>query len=608
MTKILVLLLAIVGLMCGEWPDFLPPVDSGVVNVKLFGAVGDGKTDDTEAIRTAIAKHIDLNRYAAPVMIYLPAGTYLVSGPIEGRQYRDMGGWSSGWRAGFLLVGQGRTKTVIQLKDAAAGFTDATKPQALVATGSEADGGNPSGGGNRAFRHCVSNLTIDVGKGNPGAVGLDFIASNRGTVENVLIRAPAGSGSTGLAMNRGWPGPALIKHVEIQGFSTGIAMAGHWQYSMTFEDIVLRGQTEVGVTSDHNPIFMRRLTAVGESPVFRISNDDHLLVLIDAVCTAKAAKQPAIITPGIAYLRNVVCTGFSIAVDGRGEDDVKPPTPGKPVTVDEWSQGNTSAASAGAAKALALPVEETPLFWPSDTKQWVNGAKDLQAAIDSGAPVVYLPNGSYEIDKTIVVRGSVRKIVGFQSSLKAKAGVDPLIRIEDTANPVIFEHLWLDGNVVHVGRNSAAFRHVDFIGHRYQGLGKGRTFIEDVIGTWRITGAHKLWARQTNAEFGGEPLLINDGGTAWILGFKTEGEMVCLRSGGGATELLGGIFYPLRDVPGGTPAIDLAAEAQFSGSWVYNSKHYPVHVRFGDRDITGGWGRGPGLWSTRVAPATPAKP
>lgn len=50
------------------------PAQSGVINVKAFGAVGDGLHDDTEALRVA---------YSYGGLIYIPDGTYLVTGTIE---------------------------------------------------------------------------------------------------------------------------------------------------------------------------------------------------------------------------------------------------------------------------------------------------------------------------------------------------------------------------------------------------------------------------------------------------------------------------------------------------------------------------------------------
>ncbi len=594
-----------------EWPDFVPPKDAGVVNVKDYGAVGDGKTDDTEAIRKAISENIDKSRYAAPPMIWLPAGTYLVSAPIEGRQYKDLKGWSFGWRAGFLLIGQGRTKSVLKLKDACEGYTDAAKPRYVVATGSEMNGGgaNEGGGGNQAFRHLIANLTVDVGSGNPGADGIDFIANNRGSVENVLIRAPAGSGRKGLVMDRHWPGPALIKQVEIQGFDTGISMAGHWQYSMTFEDIVLKDQAGVGIFSEHNPIFMRRLKASGSAPAVRITEGDQLLVLLDANITGTNTKGPAISTPGLVDIRGLTCTGYATVIDGRDANDVQATDAKKPTTVANWRQGHQGSVVDGTPKPLALPIEETPLWWPKADKDWVNGGPDLQKAIDSGAPVVYLPNGSYEVPQTIVIKGTTKKLVGFQSSIKVKKGGGPLLRIEGSGS-VIFEHLWLEGGIEHAGTGSVAFRHCDFnnldgSGGGLNATGTGKTFIEDVIGSVVVGQGHRLWARQINAEFGERPLQVNNGGTMWVLGFKTEADpgTISLKQTGGASEILGAILYPLHGMRGDVPAW-LIEGGRFSGGWVYNSKHYAIHVRHQGKDITGNWGRGPALWSTEAAGTT----
>jgi hypothetical protein len=54
----------------------LPSMDTWV-NVKDFGALGDGKTDDTQAIKEAIAKHKN---------VYLPTGWYRVTEPIKLRE------------------------------------------------------------------------------------------------------------------------------------------------------------------------------------------------------------------------------------------------------------------------------------------------------------------------------------------------------------------------------------------------------------------------------------------------------------------------------------------------------------------------------------------
>lgn len=61
------------GYRCGEAPVPEPPVTA---SVKAFGAAGDGRTDDTAAIRKALAS-------TERGVVFLPAGRYLVNEPIE---------------------------------------------------------------------------------------------------------------------------------------------------------------------------------------------------------------------------------------------------------------------------------------------------------------------------------------------------------------------------------------------------------------------------------------------------------------------------------------------------------------------------------------------
>jgi len=124
-------------------PQFLPQ-DMGAVNVKDYGAKGDGKTDDTQALQRALNQK---NRF-----VYLPAGTYLVSDTLE---------WGKPQKRRFLQ-GAGRNQTVIRLQDRASGFENPDQPQPVVTTFE----GKSTG---QAFRNAIYDLTVDVGSGNPGS-------------------------------------------------------------------------------------------------------------------------------------------------------------------------------------------------------------------------------------------------------------------------------------------------------------------------------------------------------------------------------------------------------------------------------------------------------
>ncbi len=138
------------------------------------------------------------------------------------------------WFPYLSFEGESQTQTIIKLKNYAPGYTDPNYAKAAIVTGSQ----NPKsdGGGNEGFRNSIYDLTVDTGVGNFGAVGIDYIANNKGAIRNVTIRA---QGKYGLNLSREWPGPNLIKNLIVDGFDYGIASLNHYQYGITFEYITL---------------------------------------------------------------------------------------------------------------------------------------------------------------------------------------------------------------------------------------------------------------------------------------------------------------------------------------------------------------------------------
>src|SRR5262249_53707716 len=64
--------------------------------------------------------------------------------------------------------------------------------------------------------------------------------------------------------------------------------------------------------------------------------------------------------------------------------------------------------------------------------------------------------------------------------------------------------------------------------------------------SWRF-GKGRVWARQLDVESEGTHI-VNDGGTLWVLGLKTErGGTVIETKGGGKAEVLGGLVYTATD-------------------------------------------------------------
>lgn len=114
-----------------------------IVNIKDYGAVGDGVTDDTLAVQRAIT-----NSTGA---VYIPAGTYLITGVTL--------------TTGKQLIGENRATSILKLKTAlnGAGMINATNANDIV----------------------VENLTIDGGSlvGTKNAL-INFFNCNRSRIEN----------------------------------------------------------------------------------------------------------------------------------------------------------------------------------------------------------------------------------------------------------------------------------------------------------------------------------------------------------------------------------------------------------------------------------------
>lgn len=85
-----------------------------VLNVKDYGAVGDGTTDDTAAIQAAI----DAALSTLAMAVYIPAGTYIITTPLLVQTYSDSGDTIDGvkWWEGRApaLIGENKSTAIIK--------------------------------------------------------------------------------------------------------------------------------------------------------------------------------------------------------------------------------------------------------------------------------------------------------------------------------------------------------------------------------------------------------------------------------------------------------------------------------------------------------------
>ncbi len=540
------------------------PADAGVIDVTKppYNAKGDGKTDDSDAIQKAFDDHPSNNR-----IIYLPNGTYLVSHQIEfGLSRRMHPGMKIDGRDGkhqrlTILQGQTRDKTIIKLVDNCPEFQQAGINEKEKDIGRPIVRGVVWTGENVAqhFRNAIRNLTVDTGKGNPGAAGVQFNASNQGCMHAVKIVSGDGQGGIGLDIGfTGDSGPAVVRHVEVIGFDYGIWASN--LNSFTVWDVQLKGQKKAGIRSPFEVLMLHRVRSDNTVPALSIGNRwSSFVTLIDAELLGGSPDQPAILVDGKPnekhlFARNVKVGGYGLTVKSTADDKLNATG-----DLDEYSYGPiTKAFPDCVPRTLNLPVKDAPAVpWGDPTKDWTNvithgavgdGKNDdtaaVQKAIDSGAKVVYFPGGKQYRCTQLILRANVQRLIACEAYLNAE------ILVQDGKAPAVvierFMPTWDQGDKgVKIRQQSKRALIVrDINGWIYQEE-SGDIFVDDVVGAlhMRKPGA-SVWCRYLNYESSPGPSLTNDGGNLWIMGSKIEHpEPQVELLNGSRTEILGAMWY-----------------------------------------------------------------
>lgn len=560
------------------------PADAGVLDVTKspYFARADGVHDDTSAIQKALD---DATEKSA--IVYLPNGIYQISDTLRW-------GGAEGQQRFTVLQGQSRRGTVIRLRDACPGFDLSRRPKPLVYTGHA-----PA----QRFGNGIYNLTLDTGVKNPGAVGAQFIANNQGGMSDVSIISGDGQGVAGLDMGyTDEQGPCLISRVSVTGFDIGIRVQTSVA-SETLENIALAHQNTVGVLNGGQPCTIRRLRSVNAVSALHAAAGFTTLIDADLTGIGPAKRLPAIVCEGTLTARDIRTRGYKAAIAQQttaSQKTLAGPNVALFLSRPAVSLGETPTAG------LRLPIRETPPVSDVPLSEWISPQKfgaranddlddsdALQKAIDSGASVVYLPRGNYKIAKTVILRGSVKRLVACRAWLAPMAPLTtqnaPLFRLADGVAPTVFlDSLITDFSggpyffVEHDSRRALVLRRdcINFQAadaFRTSLHGTGDVFLEDVVGRYFKFRRQSVWARQFNPEGDGTHI-VNDGGVLWILGLKTEGGGTLADTrAGGKTEILGGLSYTVGRIDDAPMLSVTDAQASFSFCEVcYTGRPFPV--------------------------------
>ncbi|MEM6332013.1 MAG: glycosyl hydrolase family 28-related protein [Planctomycetota bacterium] len=424
-----------------------------------FNAKGDGVTDDTaalvaaydyalSAVREAYAadpKKGPLTAQTASRVIYIPDGEYLISDSFvySGEPFT----WKR-WPHGIVgerlamirIIGESREGTVIRLADRSPGFCEnAFKP--VIDLG-KLDFNNVPG------RNTLRHLTIDTGHGNPGAVGVDWAGANQSSKRNITIRSGDGAGEVGFDL-RIAPVMGYHRDITIEGFDIGVRAVPYHVSPNTLEYITLRGQRKAAIEVIDGTLSARKVLTEDVPVAARVTGKGGHLVILDSTLTGSgpAAIEAMGDMGAKVFARDVQTAGF----DARFTFNTQVPSELSGVEdIDEFYNGQATVTSAGTpAKSLRLPIAEFPDY-PHELLQpstWVNvddfGAsgdddlddtKAIQAAIDTGASVIYLPGLTYVIERSVRVPATLQAIEGVFGSVRG--GKDLPIVNESSEKPL----------------------------------------------------------------------------------------------------------------------------------------------------------------------------
>lgn len=505
-----------------------------------------GKEDVTATLQRAIQENRGLDR---PTTLYFPKGTYLVSDtlrtllPNERREEMSF----------LTFQGENEAETVIKLKDNAPGFSKAEVSKPVLNAACPTPKGD-------SFKSNFFDLTVDVGSGNPGAVGISFRVKPQGALCNLTIRSSDAKhlGRCGLSVRAPRePASVFIKNLTVEGFDYGVQLAPR-DYSVVIEQVTLRNQRKAGIENRQNVCSIHGLRSENTCPAVINGSKEGVMTLIDVEALGGNAEA-SVVNKGDLFVRNLKSSGYRSAV----LDKMRPHSERN---IKEACFGASLALFKSSDHTLGLPIKSTPeVVWDAP-KNWVsvasfgatpNDGNDdsaaIQAAIDSMEKdqcTLYFPNGVWTVKKTLTLRGNVRRVFGnfaqiefLEPELGAQAS---LFRVENTKHPVLLiERLLVNTSLENEASVPQGYL---FENHRtqllvlkhilgvsqglYFGATPGEVFMEHVVSSSPLTGVNRVpacyfypgeqvWARYFSAE-SDFTSLVNTGASVWILGYNVH--------------------------------------------------------------------------------------
>jgi hypothetical protein len=351
-----------------------------------------------------------------------------------------------------------------------------------------------------------------------------------------------------------------------------------------------------------------------------------------------AIQAPATSTRGVMFLRNIKTSGYAAALATGTENKTVPGA-----NVSEYAYPLPTSQFPSPLTSLNMDnVPNTPEYMDSNFSNWANvgsygaacspnsdrdATSCIQAAMNSGKPVVYFPFGNYWMSSTVHVPSSVRVVLGMNSVLSSATGSGArpngdrkhraeycTIQFDGTgSNPVEFRnfsfHQATQSNTF-CYNGSAPLALADILGAiniSNTASGTGTIYLENVAvpnATYNLRSNQHVYARQYDVESGTQVHVTTNGGIWWVFGFKSEGAGLLWNVSNATFELLGS-FSSGAGGPSPDPAFgfrnsnfSLAGVTGYSKGWVKAVSEKRAEAAL-DLSVNGHWcgGIGLGLYS-----------
>lgn len=367
-----------------------------------FPVKGDGVADDSDAVQQAIDK------VGGGGILFVPEGTY--------RLTKTVYVWP-----GVRLIGYGDTRPVFKLAESTPGFQEGTGKYLFFFSGGRGrNGGPPSDGNPGTFYSAMSNIDIEIGPGNPAAVGVRFHVAQHCYLSHMDFRL--GSARAGIE-DIGNEVEDLHFHGGQYGIATKRAAPG---WPILVIDCAFEGQSQAAIASDEGglAIVRPRITNVPTAVSTAPDKADELWV---SDARFENISGPALVIGNEnnarmqVNLQNVACRNVPVLASFR-ESGKAVPGSGPVYIVEQFSHGLhvdgrqiKTTVSARERPDLPAPVASDIPALP-DPATWVNvrtlgvtgdGKTNDTAALQRAIAehrTLYLPMGWYCVSDTLTLR------------------------------------------------------------------------------------------------------------------------------------------------------------------------------------------------------------